>query len=49
MPPEEATGGGDVKIGEGSEGIGGLQYYGMEEGQPSLVGAILGNRGQLRT
>ena len=47
MPPEEATGGGDVKVGEGSEGIGGLQCCRMEGGQLSLVGAILGDRGQL--
>ena len=49
MPPEKATGGGDVEVGEESEGIGGLQHCGVEGGQPSLVGAILGDRGQLVT
>ena len=49
MPPEEATGGGDVEVGEGSEGIGGLQRCGVEGGQLSLVGVILGDRGQLET
>ena len=49
MPPEEATGGGDVEVGEGSEGIGGLKCCGVEGGQPSLVGAILGDQGQLET
>ena len=49
MPPEEATGGGDVEVGEGSEGIGGLQHWGVEGSQLSLVGAILGDRGQLVT
>ena len=49
MPPEEATGGGDVEVGEGSEGIGGPQYCGIEGGQLSLMGVILGDRGQLKT
>ena len=49
MPPEEATGGGDVEVGKESEGIGGLQRCGVEGGQPSLVGVILGDRGQLET
>ena len=49
MPPEEATGGRDVKVGEGSEGIWGLQHCGVEGGQPSLVGMILGDWGQLET
>ena len=49
MPPEEATGGGDVEVGEGSEGIGGLQRCGVEGGQSSLVDVILGDRGQLKT
>ena len=46
MPPE-ATGGGDVEVEEESEGIGGLQRCGVVGGQPSLVGTILGDRGQL--
>ena len=49
MPPEEDTGGGDVEVGEGSEGIGGLQRCGVEEGQLLLVGTILGDQGQLET
>ena len=49
MPPEEATGEGDGEVGEGSEEIGGLQCCGVEGGQLSLVGAILGDRGQLVT
>ena len=49
MPPEGATGGGDVEVGEESEGIGGLQHCGVEGGQPLLVGIILGDQGQLKT
>ena len=49
MPPEEDTGGGDVDVGEGSEGIGGLQRCGVEGGQPLLVDTILEDWGQLET
>ena len=37
MSPEEATGGGDVKVGEESEGLGGLHCCGVEGG-PAIVG-----------
>ena len=49
MSPEEATGGKDVKVEEGSEGIGGLQRCEMVGGQLSLVDAILGDQDQVKT
>ena len=49
MPPEEATGGRDVEIGERSGGMGALQRCGVVGGQPLLVGMILGDWGQLGT
>ena len=49
MFPEEATGGRNVEVGEEGGGVGGLQHCGVVEGQPSLVGTILGDQGQLGT